>query len=69
MLKIKKGEVIKPYGQAGGSFDDQSELSQEVLEHLKSRFPESIEDTEVKKVSFPVENKTSNKVSKQAKIK
>lgn len=61
MLKIKKGEVIHPYGQAGGSFNDQSELSQGILEHLKSRFPESIEDTEVKKVSFPVEKKTINK--------
>ena len=69
MLKIKKGEVIHPYGQAGGSFNDQSELSQGILEHLKSRFPESIEDTEVKKISFPVEKKTINKQSKQEKLK
>jgi hypothetical protein len=67
MLKIKKGAIIYPYGAASGCFTEDSELSQAVLEHLKSRFPESIEDTEVKKMSFPIDEKkkVTNKVNKQ----
>ena len=61
MLKIKKGEVIMPYGFGHGSFTDQSEVSQEVLEHLQTRFPDKIENTEVKKASFPAAKKETKK--------
>lgn len=44
-LRIKKGSVIYAYGQAANAFDDQSELSQPILEHLKTRFPDDIEDS------------------------
>lgn len=42
-LRIKKGAVIFAYGQQANSFTDQSELSQAILEHLKTRFPDEIE--------------------------
>lgn len=45
MLKIKKGEVITPYGHTAGSFTDESDLSQAILEHLQTRFPDQIEDS------------------------
>ena len=47
-LKIKEGAEIFPYGFGNGSFNDKSELSQEILIHLKQRFPEEIEEIETK---------------------
>lgn len=47
-LKIKEGTEIFPYGFGGGSFTDKSELSQEILQHLKTRFPDEIEEVETK---------------------
>jgi HPt (histidine-containing phosphotransfer) domain-containing protein len=47
-LKIKEGVEIFPYGFGNGSFNDKSELSQEILQHLKQRFPEEIEEIETK---------------------
>lgn len=43
-LKIKKGEKIQAYGAGSKVFDENSQLSQAVLEHLKSRFPDQIEE-------------------------
>ena len=43
-LKIKEGEKIWAYGAAGNAFDENSNLSQAILEHLKSRFPDQIEE-------------------------
>ena len=43
-LKIKKGEKIQAYGATSKAFDENSQLSQEILEHLKSRFPDQIEE-------------------------
>jgi hypothetical protein len=43
-LKIKKGESIQAYGATSVVFDDKSQLSQAILEHLKSRFPNQIEE-------------------------
>lgn len=53
MLKIKEGSEIYPYGPQAQPFNSESELSQEILEHLKSRFPDDIEDSEeTKKVKI-----------------
>jgi hypothetical protein len=43
-LKIKKGESIQAYGASSKAFDENSQLSQAILEHLKSRFPDQIEE-------------------------
>jgi hypothetical protein len=47
-LKIKDGVKIWAYGPASNPFTSESNLSQEQLEHLKSRFPDEIEETEKK---------------------
>ena len=47
-LKIKEGSEIFPFGFGNGSFDDKSEVSQAILEHLKDRFPEDIIEEETK---------------------
>lgn len=50
MLKIKKGSSISAFGPGANAFDEQSELSQEVLEYLQAKFPDDIEKiTETKK--------------------
>ncbi|HRB37988.1 MAG TPA: hypothetical protein PK134_03725 [Bacteroidia bacterium] len=43
-LKIKEGERIQAYGAGSKAFDENSNLSQAILEHLKSRFPDQIEE-------------------------
>ena len=43
-LKIKAGEKIQAYGSASKLFGENSQLSQAILEHLKSRFPDQIEE-------------------------
>ena len=48
-LKIKDGVKIWAYGPASNPFTSESILSQEQLEHLKSRFPDEIEETETEK--------------------
>lgn len=45
-LKIKDGVSIWAYGRGSNPFTSESNLSQEQLEHLKSRFPDEIEETE-----------------------
>lgn len=45
-LKIKDGVSIWAYGKGSNPFTSESQLSQEQLEHLKSRFPDEIEETE-----------------------
>ena len=45
-LKIKAGAEIFAYGKGGQPFTAESNLSQEILEHLQTRFPEDIEDDE-----------------------
>jgi hypothetical protein len=45
-LKIKDGVEIWAYGPASNPFTSESNLSQEQLEHLKSRFPDEIEEVE-----------------------
>lgn len=42
MLKIKEGVKISPYGPLS-EITSESEISQDVLNHLKSRYPEEIE--------------------------
>jgi hypothetical protein len=54
MLKIKKDSVIYPYGAGGNSFTSESEISQPILEHLQTRFPDDIEEVGKKKPA-PVE--------------
>jgi hypothetical protein len=44
MLKIKDHVVIYPYGKTANGFDHKTKLSQEILEHLKTRFPDEIEE-------------------------
>jgi hypothetical protein len=48
-LKIKDGIEIWAYGPASNPFTSESNLSQEQLEHLKSRFPDEIEEVETEK--------------------
>ena len=43
-LKIKAGAEIFAYGKGGQPFTAESNLSQEILEHLQTRFPDDIED-------------------------
>ena len=43
-LRIKSGVEIYAYGKGCKVFTSESELSQEILEHLKSRFPDDIEE-------------------------
>ena len=48
-LKIKSGVKIQAYGAGCKEFDENSNLSQAVLEHLKSRFPDKIEEIKEQK--------------------
>lgn len=43
-LKIKEGAEIFAYGKGVAPFTSESNLSQPILEHLQSRFPDDIED-------------------------
>jgi hypothetical protein len=45
-LKIKDGIEIWAYGPASNPFTSESNLSQEQLEHLQTRFPDEIEEAE-----------------------
>lgn len=45
-LKIKDGVEIWAYGPGSNPFTNESKLTQEQLEHLKSRFPDDIEEEE-----------------------
>lgn len=45
-LKIKDGVEIWAYGPSSNPFTSESNLSQDQLEHLKSRFPDEIEEEE-----------------------
>ena len=57
-LKIKDGIEIWAYGPASNPFTSESVLSQEQLEHLKSRFPDEIEESEqAEKKSLKNKNK------------
>ena len=57
-LKIKDGVSILAYGPGSNPFTSESKLSQEQLEHLQTRFPDEIEETE-----------TQDKKSLKSKIK
>lgn len=48
-LKIKAGKKIYAYGASCKAFTEQSNLSQAILEHLKSRFPDDIEEVKEQK--------------------
>ena len=48
-LKIKDGIEIWAYGPASNPFTPESNLSQEQLEHLQTRFPDQIEEVETEK--------------------
>jgi hypothetical protein len=48
-LKIKDGIEIWAYGPASNPFTSESNLSQEQLEHLQTRFPDQIEEVETEK--------------------
>jgi hypothetical protein len=48
-LKIKDGIKIWAYGPASNPFTSESNLSQEQLEHLQTRFPDQIEEVETEK--------------------
>jgi hypothetical protein len=57
-LKIKDGVEIWAYGPGSNPFTSESNLSQEQLEHLKSRFPDEIEEVEqTEKKSLKSKNK------------
>ena len=48
-LKIKDGIEIWAYGPKSNPFTSESNLSQEQLEHLQTRFPDEIEEVETEK--------------------
>ena len=48
-LKIKDGIEIWAYGPASNPFTSESNLSQEQLEHLQTRFQDQIEEVETEK--------------------
>ena len=50
-LKIKDGIEIWAYGPNSNPFTSDSELSQEQLEHLQTRFPDEIEEIKETKSS------------------
>jgi hypothetical protein len=45
-LKIKDGVEIWAYGPKSNPFTSESNLTQDQLEHLKTRFPDEIEEDE-----------------------
>ena len=45
-LKIKDGVEIWAYGPKSNPFTNESNLTQDQLEHLKTRFPDEIEEEE-----------------------
>ena len=55
MLAIKEGVEIHAYGKSDNPFTSKTELSQAILEHLQTRFPDEIieiketKDTKIKK--------------------
>lgn len=49
MLKIKAGETIQAYGATSKVFDENTELSQAILEHLKANYPDKIEEIKEQK--------------------
>jgi hypothetical protein len=57
-LKIKDGVEIWAYGPGSNPFTSESNLSQEQLEHLRSRFPDEIEEVDqAEKKSLKSKNK------------
>jgi len=48
-LKIKAGVKIQHYGASAKTFDENSNLSQPILEHLKSCYPDKIEEIKEQK--------------------
>lgn len=53
-LKIKEGSELYPYGRQLKPFTSETKLSQAILEHLQTRFPEDVvEDKPVKESSKP----------------
>jgi hypothetical protein len=50
-LKIKDGVEIWAYGPRSNPFTNESNLTQDQLEHLKSRFPDDIEEEKEAKIS------------------
>ena len=50
-LKIKDGIEIWAYGPRSNPFTNESNLTQDQLEHLKSRFPDDIEEEKEVKIS------------------
>jgi hypothetical protein len=56
-LKIKDGIEIWAYGPASNPFTSESNLSQEQLEHLQTRFPDQIEEVETEKKTLKSKTK------------
>ena len=51
-FKIKEGSEIAPYGAGGAVFTSETVLSQPILEHLATRFPDDvIDDSATKKAA------------------
>lgn len=45
MLQIKKGSEFYPFGLAGGVYNESTKTTEDVLQYLKERFPEDIEES------------------------
>lgn len=48
-LQIKEGVEIWAHGPSLNPFTSESKLSQEILEHLQTRFPDEIEEVKISK--------------------
>jgi len=72
-LKIKEGSSIQPYGGNTMAFTSESDLTQDVLEHLKESYPDDIEDLEAEQLPIipivPVEPELENKEVKTEDVK
>lgn len=48
-LKIKEGSELFPYGKHLKPFTSESVLSQPILEHLQTKYPEDVEEIKEQK--------------------
>lgn len=66
MLRVIKGRVIDAYGPGSNPFTDESELSQPVLAHLQTRFPDDIEEVDASGKTVTSKKEKAKDVSKSS---
>lgn len=55
MLSIKEGSSINHYGDGHTVFTSETPLAQAILEHLKTMYPDDIEDAEAEAEALEAE--------------